>query len=211
MFVDCCDTNTSRDIEPSAGVLGDNYYMQMVDEIRKFKNSVAAQKSGGISVYTDYEDDTAPRDAPGVGSSLIYTDNSGRNDIVKMTIEQQGADFIFTVEAKDALTPSTDANWMTLFININGGGWEGYGYVIGRETPGLVERSKGGWEWEAVGQADWAVDGKKLTLTVPRGLLGNPPAFQFKWADNYTPGDVYSFYTRGDAAPLGRLNYRWQP
>jgi len=45
---------------------------------------------------------------------------------------------------------------------------------------------------------------------MPCELLGRPSAFQFKWADNYTPSDVYSFYTRGDAAPLGRLNYCWQ-
>jgi len=210
VFVDSADTRCSRDTEPSAGILGDNYYMQMVDEIRKFKHSVDKQ-APGPAVYLDYENDTAPRGAPGFGG-VTYTDNSGRNDIVRMTVTREGASFIFTCETKAPLTPATDENWMTLFLNMDGkpGGWEGYDYVIGRETPGAIERAMGnGWRWESAGQADWAVDGNQLTLTVPCALLGNPTEFQFKWADNYTPGDVYSFYTGGDAAPLGRLSYRY--
>lgn len=50
-------------------------------------------------------------------------------------------------------------------------------------------------------------------LVLPKALLGLPcgerlPApIAFKWADNYQPDDIYSFYTDGDAAPIGRLNY----
>lgn len=44
----------------------------------------------------------------------------------------------------------------------------------------------------------------------PLASSGRPPrtdaSLQFKWADNYIEGDLYSFYTRGDAAPYGRLN-----
>ena len=210
VFVDSADTLCSRDTEPSAGILGDNYYMQMTDEIRKFKNSLD-RKAPGPAIFTDYENDTAPRNAPGFGG-VTYTDSSGRNDIIRMTAKKEGDRFIFTAQAKDSLTSSGGDNWMTLFINIGGkpGGWEGYDYVIGREAPGMVEKSKGGWNWEAVGQADWIVNGDTLTLTVPSAWLGNPAGLAFKWADNYTPGDVYSFYTRGDAAPVGRLNYQWQ-
>jgi len=218
VFVDSANTLCSRDTEPSAGILGDNYFMQMIDEIGKFKNSVDVKASGGTSVYLDYENDIANRSAPGFGG-VTYTDDSGRNDIVRMTVAREGENFVFTAQAKDALTPATDANWMTLFINIDGtdSGWEGYNYVIGRESPGTVEKSTGDldnatgqWRWDAKGQAAWAVDGDTLTLTVPCALLGNPSGFQCKWADNYIPGDVYSFYTKGDAAPIGRMNYCWQ-
>ena len=35
---------------------------------------------------------------------------------------------------------------------------------------------------------------------------------EFKWADNYQENedgqyDIFTFYTDGDAAPLGRMNY----
>ena len=210
VFVDSADTLCSRDTEPSAGILGDNYFLQMVDEIRKFKNSVDV-KSPGFAEYLDYEGDAVSRDSVGFGG-VRYQDNSGRNDITRMAVDWADGKYIFTAETKDALTPSADPNWMTLFISKDDGlaGWEGYDYVIGRETPGLVERSLGGWDWEAVGQAEWAVGGDRLKLTVPGAMLGDMSGFQFKWADNYVPGDVYSFYTLGDAAPMGRMNYCWQ-
>ncbi len=46
-------------------------------------------------------------------------------------------------------------------------------------------------------------------LSVERSLLGVEPngAFCFKWADNCDPDDIYSFYTQGDSAPYGRLNW----
>lgn len=46
-------------------------------------------------------------------------------------------------------------------------------------------------------------------LSVERSLLGVEAegSFFFKWADNCDPADIYSFYTRGDSAPYGRLNW----
>ncbi|MBQ9880911.1 MAG: hypothetical protein IJM45_10820 [Clostridia bacterium] len=46
-------------------------------------------------------------------------------------------------------------------------------------------------------------------LRVEKTLLGmgKNAGFTFKWADNYVDGDIYSFYTRGDSAPYGRLNW----
>ena len=207
VFVDSADTLCSRDTEPSAGILGDNYYMQMVDEIRKFKNGMDKQ-APGLEVYYDYENDIADRDARGFGNTP-YQDFSGRNDITRMTVRREGAKFILTVETRDALVAGP--NWMTLFINANGtaSGWEGYDYVVGRETPGLVERSAGDWEWAPVGMADITIEDSMITLEIPRAMLGDVIGFQFKWADNYIPGDVYSFYTSGDAAPMGRLNFRY--
>lgn len=48
-------------------------------------------------------------------------------------------------------------------------------------------------------------------VSVPRSALGigadDLMNIQFKWADNYEAGNVWSFYTDGDAAPYGRFNY----
>ena len=54
-----------------------------------------------------------------------------------------------------------------------------------------------------------------MMAAIPRDLLGIPDDngscvldIEFKWADNYQgEGDIWSFYTDGDAAPYGRLNY----
>ena len=46
-------------------------------------------------------------------------------------------------------------------------------------------------------------------LKLPRFVMGSDSLvdIRFKFADNYTPGDVISFYTSGDCAPYGRFNY----
>lgn len=46
VFVDCADPNNSRDAEPMAGGFGDNYYMQMMYYIRKFKGTPARVNVG---------------------------------------------------------------------------------------------------------------------------------------------------------------------
>ena len=65
--------------------------------------------------------------------------------------------------------------------------------------------------YTALGDAEIKFEGNCLMLKVDKSLLGFAPgadaSLQFKWADNYTDGDLYSFYTRGDAAPYGRLNW----
>ncbi|MBQ7638965.1 MAG: hypothetical protein IJS90_08700 [Clostridia bacterium] len=65
--------------------------------------------------------------------------------------------------------------------------------------------------YTSVGFADIRIEGNRLMLKAEKSLLGFTPrsdaSFTFKWADNYAEGDIYSFYTRGDAAPYGRLNW----
>ena len=48
MFVDCADENTSRDVEQSAGILGDNYYLQMVNY--EIKTGNGFEKIGEASI-----------------------------------------------------------------------------------------------------------------------------------------------------------------
>ena len=41
VFVDCCDLEYSRDIEPMSGGYFDNYYLQLCQNIRRFKGAKA--------------------------------------------------------------------------------------------------------------------------------------------------------------------------
>ena len=49
----------------------------------------------------------------------------------------------------------------------------------------------------------------QLMLSVQKTLpgLGENSSFRFKWADNCDPADLYNYYTHGDSAPYGRLNW----
>lgn len=219
IFIDCADENTSRDVEPSAGISGDSYYLQMVNYIAKIKGTTSkVTKSENLtidingsfsqwdseqikSVYRDYINDTADRNSVDFAQNPI-SDSSGRNDIVNMKIAEDAENYYFYVDTADALTSPDDGNWMTLFINEN--------IVINRTAPvngkTNVEKNTNG-VFVKTGEAEIRYEDNKLMLKVSKALIDSADGFSFKWADNYIENDVNSFYTKGDAAPYGRLCY----
>lgn len=221
VFVDCADENASRDVEPSAGVLGDNYYLQMVNYIAKFKNSTSVIEKGKnvtidisgsfdqwknekiTAVYKDYSNDTAARNSLDFAKNPI-TDSSGRNDIVNMKVTEDPENYYFYVDTAQTLTAADGGQWMTLFINEK--------YAVNRtaaqngKTAVEIKSDSG---YENVAEADIRFENNQLMLSVPKSAIENETGLTFKWADNYTENDVYSFYTKGDCAPYGRLCYRY--
>lgn len=227
LFCDAADTECSRDCEPAAGILGDNYYMQLVSNISRFKRSTStlpeaenvsidingdfSQWDNGkiTSVYRDYKNDTVDRDCAGYGD-LWYKDDSGRNDIVNMKVTQDDANVYFYVDTAQPLTPCDGGAWMTLFLNTSGG--TDYDFCVNRLSPanGKTSLEKiNGTERTKIADAEIRFEDNRLMISVAKADLGidGDAKFSFKWADNYIDGDVYSFYTKGDAAPYGRLNY----
>ncbi len=221
IFVDCADENASRDVEPSAGILGDNYYLQMVNYIAEFKGTTArVEKSKNItidingsfsqwdsdlicSLYKDYKNDTVDRASVDFAQNPI-TDSSGRNDIVNMKIAEDTENYYFYVDTANALSSPDGGSWMTLFINES--------IVINRTAPvngkAVVEKITNGF-FAQTGEAEIRYEGNKMMLSVSKSLVGSADGFNFKWADNYIENDIYSFYTKGDAAPYGRLCYSY--
>ncbi len=235
-FVDEYNWEKSRDIEPvkSWGDNADDYYMQLVDNVRKYKGMQAQEPASGRKTinldslndwtdvqpeYLDYRGDTIWRNSKGQGDSLVYTDSTGRNDIVSAKVARDSEYVYFLVETADTLTPKTDPKWMRLWIDIDRNkatGWEGYDYVINRINPddsAIVEKSTSGWNWTKIGSAAYTIQGNVLELKVERSLLnveGKRLDFEFKWSDNCeNDGNIMDFYVHGDAAPDGRFNYAY--
>ncbi|MDR2704307.1 MAG: hypothetical protein LBC02_00870, partial [Planctomycetaceae bacterium] len=241
-FVDLCDINNSRDIEPMRGGFGDNYYMQMIGNIRRYKgtnppqvSTASSKKTISISddfsqwdkvttTYRDYQNDIINRNASGYGD-LVYTNTTGRNDFDTMKIAFDNENVYFYVKTVKPISPRTDKNWMTLYLNVlqtsaNSNtakrNWNGYQWAINRIHSGFpnkvtVERAGINEKWEIAAKVDFRVKENEMHIAVPRQLLEvpkQPLRLQFKWADN-TPSDekIESFYIDGDVAPIGRLNY----
>ena len=233
-FVDQFDRDHSRDIEPTRGWgdKGDVYYQQLVDNVRRFKGmdspapasapkSIRLGKKGewnGVTPeYKAYRGNTFHRDHAG-RYNRYYTDASGRNDIVGAKVAHDSDNLYFRVETASTLTPSSDPNWMMLFIDIDRDkttGWNGYDYIINRTSPSAdcvyVEKcTSDAWDWTPAGTGRYAVSGNVLELEIPKSILGagDMPDFEFKWNDNMQkPGDIMDFYISGDTAPGGRFNY----
>ncbi len=175
--------------------------------------------------YTDPAADTVHRDAYGMGR-VKYTNDSGRNDIVSSKVTADTKNLYFYVETVDYITMyDTGSTWMQLFLDIDCNaetGWYGYDYIVNYDAKGefttTVARyngTDGAYSFEVVGEVAYRAKENKMMIEVPMEMLGitNPTGIklQFKWADSKTEiTTMEQFYTDGDAAPLGRLNYTFQ-
>ncbi len=234
-FVDEFDWEHSRDIEPNKGWgdKGDVYYMQLIDNVRKFKGMEALGKASAPKTikigkadgwadvapyFKHYKGNTMHRDHRGCNGQY-YTNNTGRNDIVGAKVARDAQKIYFYVETAEKLTSPKDRNWMMLLIDTDrdkSTGWNGYDYIVNRISPKnhkvIVEKNVGGrWEWEQVAATKFAVNSNKLELEIPRGILnlsGTAINIEFKWNDNMQEnGNIMDFYVNGDTAPGGRFNF----
>ena len=234
-FVDQFDWAHSRDIEPNKGWgdKGDVYYIQFIDNVRKFKGMVAPEKASDIQTikigkangwadvapyYKHYKGNTMHRDHRG-RYDQYYTNNTGRNDIVGAKVARDAEKIYFYAETTEKLTNPDDRNWMMLFLDTDRNkatGWNGYDFIVNRLSPKgkkvIVEKNVGGrWEWKTIGESKFAMNNNKLEIEITKQLLnlfGNDIDIEFKWNDNMQEnGNIMDFYVNGDTAPGGRFNF----
>ena len=239
VFVDQFDQQFSRDIEPMKGGHADNYYWQLVANVRRYKGIPPippasasktirigrsfAQWDGVGPEFADHTLETEPRAFDGA-AGLRYVNRTGRNDFVLLKTARDAANLYFYARTRDPITPATGTNWMWLLLDMDQNtatGWEGFDFMVNRTTTAdgkaWLERNTGGWSWAKVAPVTCRVLGNELQLAIPRKALGlpvgknsSPLSFDFKWADNLQrPGDPLDFYVSGDVAPDARFKYRY--
>ena len=227
-FCDLASPEYSRDLEPSltAG-LKDHYYMQLVNNIRRYKGVEKAPLADVLAtpvknmsdwqtvgmVYTDYTGDTQHRNYPGAQSepATVYTNTTGRNDFHIMKIAHDKKNLYFYVETVNPITPKTGDNWMRLYIDADRNattGWQGYDYRIIGGTA-LQRYVNGAWQNVNMKAFKLIIEKNKMMFAVPRTFLHlmNALNFEFKWTDNMQADDPMDWYINGDTAPGGRFNY----
>lgn len=236
-FVDQYNAEFNRTISPMKGGYSDNYYMQMTDNIRRYKG--VRQAPVALSTYSFKSDadwakwdnvseqfydtfgDVAHRDYNGYGKTH-YTNTSGRNDIVSSKVAIDGDKIRFYVETADNLTPSTDPNWMLLFINADrdfSTGWHGFDFIVNRSVKSagattLEAYDKEDKTWKPVADVTFSTEGNRLVVTIPVEKLGLDTSVEggvyFKWADNpQSLETIIDLCTDGDTAPNRRFAYSY--
>ncbi|MDR3194972.1 MAG: hypothetical protein LBT76_06765 [Tannerella sp.] len=226
-FFDQASPEYSRDIEPTltAG-LKDNYYMQLVNNIRRYKGiedcrppaprlTVASLDdwNGVDTAYTDYTGDTRARNHPGVPQPVVYTNRTGRNDFHVLKNAWDDRCVYFYAETTAALTPVEGDNWMRLYLDTDrqhDTGWQGYDYRVVKGN--TLQRYAGG-AWETVCAAEFRTDGNRLMIAVPRKdtQMQDFIDLEYKWSDNMQEEDPLDWYVNGDCAPGGRFNCIYRP
>ena len=264
IFPDCYNWEFNRDIEPMKNDgeygWGDNYYYQLVENVRKYKGvraipAASAEKTisftGDFSQWssvapTYYDDlyDTKHRD---FAMSAIedytreedeyyyvkneqgyYKNTTGRNDFdIAKTARDDGYVYFYISTREDITAYEADSAWMNLMINTDGNyanGWYGYDYIIGREFDPeynliSVEKNLGGYSWKEVGFTEAKIEGNEMMVAIPREWIeyknteSISRTIDFKWVDHVPVGengfDPLDYIDKGDVAPNGRFNYRY--
>ena len=227
-FCDQASPEYSRDIEPTlTGGLDDHYYMQLVNNIRRYKGieaghgftperTVASMDDwDGVAdtAYVDYTGDTRRRMHPGAPASLTYINVSGRNDIHILKNAWDRQYVYFYAETAEALTSPEGDDWMRLYLNADRlceTGWLGFDFRVVRGN--TLQRYEAG-EWTTLRTVDGSVDGRRMMIAVPREDTGMTDGIniEYKWADNMQREDPMDWYVNGDAAPGGRFSCFYHP
>jgi hypothetical protein len=234
-FIDDFNEEFSRDIEPMRGGHEDAYYYQLVSNVRRFKGARAVPNASppkrieplGAAAFADvgpdYLDDVGDvthRNALGYAGPEVYTNDTGRNDFEVLRVARDASSLYFYAKTQAPLSPSSNASWMTVWLDTDAGaktGCGGFDYAVNRTRSGgtaSVDRCMGS-TWERVGDAAFVAAGSELVLAVPRTAVGLPASsgalsFRFKWTDNVPePLQALDLIELGDSAPNGRFTYRY--
>ena len=237
-FVDQYNSEFNRCIQPMKDGYTDNYYMQMAQNIRRYKGirPIPVQKGihsiqidgqfndwkTVINEFRDTKGDVLHRDHNGYGG-LHYKNESGRNDIITSKVAVDKQNISFYAETAGKLSPCNGNNWMLLLIDTDNNpqtGWFGYDFIINKnvkdeKTTTLMRFDPTHPEnpWVKVADLEFRYVGNQLEVSVPRKLIGLNGAkfiFDFKWSDNASDlKDPISLCTDGDTAPNRRFNYRF--
>lgn len=235
-FVDQYNAEFNRSIQPMKGGYTDNYYMQMAENIRKYKGVRSAPVSTGqqniltdgnftdwnkVEIeYRDTKGDVVHRAHAGYGGSF-YTDSSGRNDIVTAKVAVNKNSIHFYAETAEPLTSSGGNNWMLLLIDAdqnNNTGWNGYDLIVNKKVLNdsvttIMRYDEKTNNWKEAGKINYRYKQNKLELSIPgKYFTGKKDSnsFDFHWCDNPSDlTDIISLCTTGDSAPNRRFNYRF--
>ncbi len=222
-FVDNYNAEYSRDLEMDKTAYGDNFYMQLVDNVHKLKyaeykhykhtpvtaTSATDQAWESVRAYPDFVGDAINRNYRGYVESTTYTDNTARHDIKEIKVASDDTYAYFRIECAGAIGAYREGDTTYMNIWIATERTEGYDYVINRTYGKLGKRGENN-AYTDVADAEVAVEGNVLTAKVALADLGVDPAdpgFLFKVSDHVDASDPMNFYIQGDCAPIGRLSY----
>ena len=232
-FVDCANAEYSRDIEMMRGGYFDNYLMQLLSFVRRYKGAeetptyapvlsldmpLSASMEASPARYHSFSDGGFSRHAEGQGG-VIYTNYTQRNVIEEIGVKHDENDLSFTVRTAAPLSdPLGAGSWMKIYLNTEGG--TGYEYVLnhttcrgGRTTLARVVGTGDDLTAENIDDTPirYEVEGNLLRLHLPRAAVGLDHenfTLWFKVADSReTYTSIEDFYDKGDVTPLGRLNF----
>jgi hypothetical protein len=229
-FIDQYNQEYSRDIEPMKGGHEDNYYYQLMANIRRYKGAEAPPASQQATIdlngsfrqwhsisttYYDHTGDTAHRKSQRQGQAGPYIDLRGRNDFELAKTAYDDENVYFYIRTVQPITAPT-GQWMTLLINRDrqhSTGMAGYDLAVNVSKPAAskaILSQFDGQQWSEIGGLSYRYKQNEMMIALPLKFLKNGASlsFEFHWADNAVHlRDIDGLLQAGDNAPSRRANY----
>lgn len=227
-FVDCATEEFSRDIEPMKGGYEDNFFMQLCDNIRRFKgktDEITPADAGTIDIsgsatqwdtirnsYKAITQQSVERNGKSVDKQYTYTQDAARNNIQEVKLTNDSNNLYFMVRCENDITAMDQADFMNIYLGVDDlelKGWEGYEFVLDAGDKTLYALDAAGARTK-VGEANVSVNGKVLQASVTMADLGTSATGQgvyFKVCDAFSSMDIMDTYVVGKCLPMGRLSY----
>ena len=212
MFVDCANPEYSRDIEMMRGGYFDNYFMQLVQYVRRYKGveDTPTYGVGQPAVYENTSDGDFERHAKGY--ACVYDNHTQRNAIVRTTVWHDTETLHFEITAKAPVTAyDGTGTWMRVYLQT--GKKAGYDLILNHTPTSDGTTTVADANGQTVARTTYRIEGNRLLVQMPLDLVTTHAedgvnTLWFKVADSREPiTSTEDFYDHGDVAPLGRLNY----
>ena len=215
-FVDTVNEEFSRDVEMMKGGYKDNFYLQLVRNIRDLKMSKMTQTEyetsntidirKGLSQWDNIKSvyygftGKGNRNFTNFSRTAKYTDNSLINDIEEIRVTHDNINLYYLIKTtKEINVNLSSEKFMNLMIDVDGyknKPFLGYDYLINRKPDkyGLTSIEEYGYErgnynFKNSGDAEFTVYGKYMQIKIPRsaiGISGRQFRVDFQIADNVT-------------------------
>jgi len=220
----------SRDIEPMEGGYEDNFYLQLIRNVRAFKDSGEPLEENGVRIscdinspesfekgelYVKIGQKPSARDHYGCTKELRYTAEAARNTLNKIYAANDADKLYFRIDAYDAFAPFSSCDNTCLYLGCGSPalkGYYSYEYVIKRiakDKMALYTLDENGAA-TFVKVLDCAANGKSLTFALELCDIAACDRVYFKATDSVVMDDIMKTYTTGSAMPMGRLSYEYK-
>jgi len=230
MLCDAADMELSRDIEPMEGGYEDNFYLQLIRNVRAFKDSGEPLEENGVRIscdinspesfekgelYVKIGQKPSARDHYGCTKELRYTAEAARNTLNKIYAANDADKLYFRIDAYDAFAPFSSCDNTCLYLGCGSPalkGYYSYEYVIKRiakDKMALYTLDENGAA-TFVKVLDCAANGKSLTFALELCDIAACDRVYFKATDSVVMDDIMKTYTTGSAMPMGRLSYEYK-
>ena len=232
VYVDCFDEEYSRDTEPMKDGYHDAFYLQMIANIRKFRNTpalVSPNKEHTVDisgnedqwndapVYEAFSQTNDVRNFCAIDPHVHYTTEPAENNIRSVRVTHDAENFYFLIETENDIAPYTGKpGWMNLLIGVGDParhGWEGYTYAVNRRGFAACDKLNCTGNTITYQTIRQEINGRFLKIEIPRKLIGaeNAHRIYFKAADSVKHlRDINDYYVTGKVLPLGRLSYSYE-